>query len=234
MDMTTFRLQPRATGGAPPRGWRYGPASVPPTVPPGNADDHLPGGGASAVVAGASARTPEHSRRPDARLGWRARHSGEWLDGSDVPLAEESERYRRRGAERRWHGGAQLCGAYHACRDLQRRPAGPDFGSAQAAIAIRVYQLSAVLGRVRGARALIDTTANLALPLLAQGQAQKEVWHNKALAILDALVECLVNDKDLAVPPGAPAEGDRWMVAASPTGARAGRAAQIALWRDGA
>ena len=43
-----------------------------------------------------------------------------------------------------------------------------------------------------------------------------------------------VKDRDLATPPGSPAEGDRYIVAASPTGAWAGHAADIAVWQDGA
>jgi hypothetical protein len=40
-------------------------------------------------------------------------------------------------------------------------------------------------------------------------------------------------DKDLATPPGTPAEGDRYIVAANPTGAWVGHAKSIAWW-DGA
>jgi Protein of unknown function (DUF2793) len=64
----------------------------------------------------------------------------------------------------------------------------------------------------------MTTTTNLALPLIAAGQAQKHVTHNEAL---------------LATPPGVPAEGDRYIVAASPTGAWAGKAGQVAAWQDG-
>lgn len=43
-----------------------------------------------------------------------------------------------------------------------------------------------------------------------------------------------VKDKDLAAPPGSPAAKDRYIVAASPTGAWAGKAAQIAEWSGSA
>ncbi len=46
-------------------------------------------------------------------------------------------------------------------------------------------------------------------------------------------MHCAVKDKDLAAPPAAPAEGDRYIVAASPTGAWAGKAGMIAAWQDG-
>jgi uncharacterized protein DUF2793 len=77
-------------------------------------------------------------------------------------------------------------------------------------------------------------TPNLALPLIAAAQAQKHVTHNEALFVIDALLQCAVKDKDLVAPPAAPAEGDRYIVAASPTGAWAGQAGMIAAWQDGA
>ena len=75
---------------------------------------------------------------------------------------------------------------------------------------------------------------NLSLPYIAQGQAQKEVTHNDALNLLDAVVQLAVLDRDLATPPGSPAQGARYLVAASPTGAWAGHANHIAEWLDGA
>lgn len=77
-------------------------------------------------------------------------------------------------------------------------------------------------------------TPNLALPFIAQGQAQKEVTHNEALLRLDALVQIAVRSRLLAAPPGSPADGERWIVAASPTGAWANQANKIAAWQDGA
>ena len=64
-------------------------------------------------------------------------------------------------------------------------------------------------------------TPNLALPFIAQGQAQKEVTHNEALLRLDALVQIAVRSRSLAAPPGSPADGERWSVAAGATGAAA-------------
>ena len=42
-----------------------------------------------------------------------------------------------------------------------------------------------------------------------------------------------VKDRDLTAPPGSPTAGDTYIVAASPTGAWAGKAGQVTLW-DGA
>lgn len=76
-------------------------------------------------------------------------------------------------------------------------------------------------------------TPNLALPLIAAAQAQKHVTHNEALLAVDALLQCAVKDKDLNSPPAAPTDGDRYIVAATPTGAWAGKAGMIAAWQDG-
>ena len=79
-------------------------------------------------------------------------------------------------------------------------------------------------------------TANLALPYIDAAQAQKHVTHNEALRMLDTLVQLAVLDRDLNAPPGSPAEGQRWIVKASPspTGAWAGHGNQVAAWQDGA
>jgi hypothetical protein len=77
-------------------------------------------------------------------------------------------------------------------------------------------------------------TLSLKLPLLVAEQAQKHVTHNEALRALDAIVQLSVKDRDLTAPPGSPADGDRYIVAASPTGVWAGRAGDIAVFQDGA
>lgn len=79
---------------------------------------------------------------------------------------------------------------------------------------------------------MTDTTPNLALPELMAAQAQKHVTVNEALRTLDALVQLVVLDRDLAAPPASADEGQRWLVAASPTGAWAGHAGEIAAWQD--
>jgi hypothetical protein len=79
-------------------------------------------------------------------------------------------------------------------------------------------------------------TPNLALPLIEAAQAQKHVTHNEALLRLDAQVQLAVKSRALAAPPATPADGDRYLVAASPTGAWSGHAGEIAyreagVWR---
>lgn len=80
----------------------------------------------------------------------------------------------------------------------------------------------------------MDSSPNLTLPYIAAAQAQKHVTHNEAIRALDALVQLMVLDKDLASPPGSPADGSRYIVAASPTGAWAGQAGKVAAYQDGA
>jgi len=80
---------------------------------------------------------------------------------------------------------------------------------------------------------MTDTT-NLGLPCIEGGQAQKHVTHNEALRILDTLVQLAVDDRDLAVPPASPADGDRYIVHSGATGAWAGHVDEIAAWQDGA
>jgi hypothetical protein len=80
----------------------------------------------------------------------------------------------------------------------------------------------------------VDETTNLLLPYILAAQAQKHVTHNEALRKLDALLQISIVDRDLATPPVSPAEGSRYIVAASPTGAWTGHATKIAAWQDGA
>jgi hypothetical protein len=77
-------------------------------------------------------------------------------------------------------------------------------------------------------------TINLGLPYIEAAQAQKHVTHNEALRVLDRLVHLAVLDRDLAAPPGGPSDGQRWIVAANPTGAWSGHATHVAAWQDGA
>lgn len=80
----------------------------------------------------------------------------------------------------------------------------------------------------------MDQTPNLSLPYILAAQAQKHVTHNEAVRALDALVQLTVLDRDLTAPPGAPVNGQRYIVAASPTGAWSGHAGHVAAYQDGA
>lgn len=80
----------------------------------------------------------------------------------------------------------------------------------------------------------MDDTPNLDLPYIMAAQAQKHVTHNEAIRALDAVVQIGVADRDLAIPPTSPVEGDRYIIAAGATGAWAGSEGQVAAWQDGA
>ena len=80
----------------------------------------------------------------------------------------------------------------------------------------------------------VDETPNLALPYIVAAQAQKHVTHNEAIRALDAVVQIGALDRDLAAPPGSPANGDRYIVAPSASGAWLGKVGQIAAFQDGA
>lgn len=80
----------------------------------------------------------------------------------------------------------------------------------------------------------MSETPHLGLPYLAAAQAQKHVTVNEGLQRLDSIVQLSVIDRDLSAPPGAPAEGARYIVAAGSTGAWAGHDNEIAVWQDSA
>jgi hypothetical protein len=79
----------------------------------------------------------------------------------------------------------------------------------------------------------MPTTPRFALPLLAVAQAQKEVTHNEALTLLDALIHAAVEAGPLAAPPASPVDGQCWIVGAAPTGAWTGQGNAIAIRTEG-
>jgi hypothetical protein len=80
----------------------------------------------------------------------------------------------------------------------------------------------------------MSDSPSLALPYLAAAQAQKHVTVNEALSLLDGLVHLTVITRAAATPPAMPANGDRYLIAASPTAEWLGHAGHIALRMDGA
>lgn len=79
----------------------------------------------------------------------------------------------------------------------------------------------------------MTSTTRLSLPLLDAAQAQKHVTHNEALIALDSLVHLAVKARDVNAAPAAPAEGDAYLVGASPSGAFAGHANCVAAFDSG-
>ncbi|MBY0520376.1 MAG: DUF2793 domain-containing protein [Sphingomonas sp.] len=78
-----------------------------------------------------------------------------------------------------------------------------------------------------------ETSARLALPLLQAGQAQKEVYHNEALARLDLAVQASVVALAVNSPPTSPAIGACWIVGTAPTGAWSAAVDCLAGWTTG-
>jgi hypothetical protein len=76
-------------------------------------------------------------------------------------------------------------------------------------------------------------SANLGLPFLEAGQAQKHVTLNEALRILDAAIHLSVAAIS-ATAPGSPGAGERHIVATGASGAFAGNENAIANYEDGA
>ena len=69
----------------------------------------------------------------------------------------------------------------------------------------------------------MDVTTRIKLPLLAAGQAQKEVWHNEALMQIDRLVGGVVEGVASAAPPPSPSPDGLYAIASGATGAWAGQ-----------
>lgn len=80
---------------------------------------------------------------------------------------------------------------------------------------------------------MTDTSARFALPFLQPGQAQKEMFHNEALAIVDAVLHPVVRTVGDDTPPLAPEQGQCWIIGAAPTGDWAGQGGRIAAWTAG-
>ncbi|MEE9432796.1 MAG: DUF2793 domain-containing protein [Sphingorhabdus sp.] len=75
-------------------------------------------------------------------------------------------------------------------------------------------------------------SARLGLPYLYVGQAQKEITHNEALAVLDTVVAPVI-EAELDTDPQGLYTGDAgkcWLVDAGATGAWAGHEDEIAYW----
>jgi hypothetical protein len=77
----------------------------------------------------------------------------------------------------------------------------------------------------------MTTTPRLAMTELAESQALPEATVNEYARFLEqGCSRFIIKDKDLATPPGSPADGDAYIVAASPTGAWAGKAKYVAFY----
>ena len=80
---------------------------------------------------------------------------------------------------------------------------------------------------------MADTSPRWALPLLHAGQAQKELHHNEALMLIDALLHGRAQSAGGDAPPTDPQAGQCWIVGDQPQGAWAGQAGSLACWTPG-
>lgn len=82
----------------------------------------------------------------------------------------------------------------------------------------------------------MTSTPILAITEHAAAQALQESTANEAYRRLEQAAGFFprIKDKDLTSPPGSPAEGDAYIVAAAPTGAWSGWADRVAFYQNGA
>ncbi len=80
---------------------------------------------------------------------------------------------------------------------------------------------------------MTQNSIHLSLPFIQNGQAQKHVTHNEALALLDRVVQLSVLGQATA-PTGAEAEGARYVVTGPATGDFLGQEGKLAQYEGGA
>ena len=167
-----------------------------------------------------------------AALSWirRSRGGWRWLDGADAPLVEESEDYRvvvtsADGSARDVETAAPVIAISAAERAL-----GPVNVAGEPARYLRRVARSDAADRSRS-MTMADTSARLNLPLLAPGQAQKELYHNEALTLIDLAVQAsvvTVGPRHAARIAGPWANAGSWGTRRPMRGS-----ARPARWRDG-
>jgi hypothetical protein len=78
-----------------------------------------------------------------------------------------------------------------------------------------------------------ELTSRHLLPLLASGQAQKEITHNEAIARIDGMMHGTIVSRNLSAPPASPIAGQLWLVASGASSDWAGQSGNLALWTEG-
>ena len=76
----------------------------------------------------------------------------------------------------------------------------------------------------------MDSSPRLSLPFLSPGQAQKELYHNEALQILDSVTAAAVEEPPRNDPPDPPVVDTGFLVGTSPTGDWIGHASALATY----
>ena len=80
---------------------------------------------------------------------------------------------------------------------------------------------------------MTETSPRFALPFILPGQAQKEAYHNEALALIDAALHAQIEAGPVDGIPADPEPGQCWIVGAAASGAWAGKADALACWTAG-
>lgn len=78
-----------------------------------------------------------------------------------------------------------------------------------------------------------ERSARFALPFLAPGQAQKEIFHNEAISAIDGALHACVEAVSPDDPPSAPMVAQSWIVGSAAGGAWAGHEDNLAVWTSG-
>jgi hypothetical protein len=77
-----------------------------------------------------------------------------------------------------------------------------------------------------------QATPRHSLPYIFAGQAQKELTHNEALILLDALAGASAVSAGFNVPPTNPAPGQCWILGSSPAAEWTGQEHALACWTE--
>ena len=80
---------------------------------------------------------------------------------------------------------------------------------------------------------MADASTRFGLPFILPGQAQKELFHNEALALIDGALHPAVEGAPIDQPPADPIEGRIWLVGSAPGGEWSGRSGALAIWTSG-
>ncbi len=75
-----------------------------------------------------------------------------------------------------------------------------------------------------------EASARYGFPFILPGQAQKELFHNEALAGIDAALHPSVEGGPTENPPITPGAGQSWLVAPNAVGAWTGKGGMLAAW----
>jgi hypothetical protein len=80
---------------------------------------------------------------------------------------------------------------------------------------------------------MTDISPRFLLPFILPGQAQKEAFHNEALAAIDCALHACVEDVGAVDPPAVPNLGETWIVSEGATGAWSAQTDRLATWTAG-